>query len=111
LLHDFVPGPLGTNKEKEAADLLTIEKTLKESGWKKGQPIRLISCRTGDPKLGKQAAAHKLSEFLETKVLAPTEDIILFDGGHYVITNELEDGGKEITRFTKSTGTWKLFGK
>ncbi len=86
--------------------MLALEKTLRSNGWNGQQPIRLIACRAGDPALGKRAAAQQLTDFLGVKVLAPTEDIVLFKSGKYVITNK-----KRVNEWTKSTGTWKEFGK
>ena len=93
-------------KTVEVADMLTIEKTLKAAGWDGKQPIRLISCRAGDPALGKQAAAQQVADFFGVKVLAPTEDIVLFENGAYVITNKAK-----VTPTTTPTGTWNEFGK
>lgn len=79
---------------------------MKERKWDGKQPIRLIACRAGDPALGKQAAAQKVADFFGVKVLAPTEDIVLFEEGRFVITN-----AENVKPTTKSTGVWKEFEK
>ncbi len=93
-------------KSTEVADMLAIEKTMKAAGWDGKQPIRLIGCRAGDPALGKRAAAQQVADFFNMKVLAPTEDIVLFENGIYVITNKVR-----VTPTTPSTGSWVGFGK
>ena len=89
----------------ESADLLDVEKALLATGWKPGQPIRVISCRVGDPALGSRAAAKQLSDLLEVKIKAPTEDIIIYKDGTYAITNGPDLGPGR----TRSTGTWTTY--
>jgi hypothetical protein len=84
----------------------TIRGEVQAGGWDGKQPIRLIACRAGDPALGNQAAAKQVADFFGVKVLAPTEDIVLFENGQYVITNKAR-----VTSTTPSTGTWMEFGK
>jgi hypothetical protein len=91
-------------KSFEVADMLMIEKTLKAAGWNGKEPIRLIACRAGDPALGRQAVAQQIADFFGVKVRAPTEDVVLFKQGAYVITNK-----RNVRPDTKSTGTWKEF--
>jgi hypothetical protein len=97
---------LGVDGTVEVADMLAIEQSLLGSGWKPGQPIRVVSCRVGDPALGNQAAAQELADFLDVVVKAPTQDIVLFEDGTYVITNLAK-----VTPQTPSTGSWQEFRK
>jgi len=62
-------------KPEKLADLII------QQGYKKGEPIRLISCQTGAKQNG---FAKKLAEILDTDVIAPTERIAVDDLGNFI---------------------------
>lgn len=68
-----------------------IARTMLESGFKKGTAIRCISCHTG---MFSDGAAYRLSRYLKSPVLAPTNKVRI-----------LQDGGYEIFK----NGIWKQF--
>src|SRR5690242_19676055 len=55
---------LGLDGTVEVAEMTAIEQTLVEASWKPGDPVRVVSCRAGDPALGSRAAAQQLADFL-----------------------------------------------
>ncbi|MBG6130183.1 hypothetical protein [Aquimarina sp. EL_35] len=61
------------------------------AGFRKGTPIRCISCYTGKFPDG---AAYQLSRYLKSPVIAPTDKVRVLEGGGYEILGN---------------GTWKQF--
>lgn len=84
LVHGFVDGFI-INGEKITAKQLAG--SLLNNGFKKGTPVRLISCRTG---MYNDGAAYQLSRYLKSPVTAPTNRITTLEGGSYFI----ETGGR-----------------
>lgn len=97
--HSMSEGIYACEGEGEVVELLTLEMLLIKAGWKRGQPIRLFSCKAGDPKLGDRALGQKLADFLRVRVKAPTEDVVLDEGGKYTISNQ--------DPAVRNTGTWR----
>ncbi|REC48841.1 hypothetical protein [Chryseobacterium pennipullorum] len=62
-------------KPQELANLIV------EQGYEKGEPIRLIACKTGSKQNG---FAKKLAEILDVEVIAPTEKIAIDDLGQFI---------------------------
>ena len=60
----------------------SIARTILNSGFKRGNPVRLISCSTGALEDG---AAYQLSRYLKSPVLAPTNKVRVLPGGGYDI--------------------------
>ena len=69
----------------------TVARTMLQSGFERGTPIRCISCHTGRFSDG---AAYRLSRYLKSPVLAPTDKVRILEGGHFDIFGK---------------GTWKQF--
>ena len=61
-----------------------MAKTMLDNGFKKGMPIRCISCSTGAYLDG---AAYRLGKALDSPVLAPTRVVATMPNGDYVIGN------------------------
>jgi hypothetical protein len=59
-----------------------LARTMLESGFQKGTPVRLISCNTG---IAGDGAASQLSRYLKSPVMAPTNKIRTLEGGSYEI--------------------------
>jgi hypothetical protein len=68
-----------------------VAKTLLESGFQKGTPIRLISCHTG---VYADGTAYQFSRYLKSPVMAPTNRVRILPGGAYEIDMD---------------GVWKTF--
>lgn len=59
-----------------------LARTMLQSGFQKGTPVRLISCHTG---VYGDGAAYQLSRYLKSPVMAPTNKIRITNGGGYEI--------------------------
>nr|WP_298994376.1 hypothetical protein [uncultured Allomuricauda sp.] len=53
-----------------------------QSGFKRGTPVRCISCHTGALRDG---AGYQLGRYLRSPVLAPTDKVRILLGGPYEI--------------------------
>lgn len=69
-----------------------LARTMLQSGFQRGTPVRLISCHTG---VFGEGAAYQLSRYLRSSVMAPTNKIRILDGGGY----EIFGGGRFRTFF------------
>ncbi len=69
-----------------------LARTMLQSGYQRGTPVRLISCHTG---VFGDGAAYQLSRYLRSPVIAPTNKIRIIDGGGY----EIFGGGRFRTFF------------
>lgn len=62
-------------------DSRRLANLIRSYGWKKGQPIRLLSCSTGR---GENPIAQHLANQLGVEVTAPTEDVKIIGEGKYI---------------------------
>lgn len=68
-----------------------VSRSLLQSGFQRGTPIRLISCHTG---VWSDGAAYQVSRYLRSPITAPTNKVRVLEGGAYEIFDN---------------GTWKTY--
>jgi hypothetical protein len=72
-----------------------LAKSMLESGYQYGTPVRLISCHIG---VAGDGAAYQLSRYLRAPVTASTREVSVMQGGKYIIN----EGGRWRTFFNKT---------
>jgi hypothetical protein len=88
LVHGTPEGFIINGTETSSKELA---RTMLQNGYKKGMPVRLISCNTG---VFGDGAGYQLSRYLKAPVMAPTKPISILGDGSYIIADEFGQFGR-----------------
>lgn len=95
-------------KEVEIGSRIAARLIVRQSGYKKGQPIRLLSCNTGADPAG---FAQNLANKLNATVYAPNNYLWSWHGGRYQVAAALprKDPSCGLTRDPSKPGKFLKF--